>query len=292
MIKIGVLGSINMDVVYQVETAPLRGQTVLGSTYDVLPGGKGANQAVIMSALGSDVSFLGAVGPDGFGQMALAALDDKGISQTDLIHATEPTGIAVIELTQNDNSIVVISGANLSIRKEHVDKFFQANPTLDGVVTQLENNLDSTEYFLQQAHQRNILTILNPAPAQQITSRWMEFVDILIPNEHEARLIFGNMDLDALVSLYPNRMIITLGDQGAMYHDGHQVVEVPAQRITLVDTTGAGDSFVAGFTKEYLQSKNLHAAIQQGIAIASITCEHLGAQGAFHTVKAMYNSTQ
>lgn len=287
--KIGVLGSINMDIVYQVENAPLKGQTVFGTTYDVLPGGKGANQAVIMSAQGLDVSFLGAVGPDGFGQMALAALDVKGISQENLIHAKEPTGIALVELTQNDNSIVVISGANLSIQKDHVDNFFQMHPLLDGVVTQLENNLDSTEYFLKQAHYRNIPTILNPAPAQQINPEWMEFVDILIPNQHEATMIFGDIDPVALVTLYPKRMIITLGEQGAMYHDGHQVVRVPAKQINLVDTTGAGDSFVAGFTKEYLQSQNLHSAIQHGIAIASITCEHLGAQGAFQTVKEKFN---
>lgn len=286
--KIGVLGSINMDIVYQVQTAPMKGETVFGSTYDVLPGGKGANQAVMMSALGFDVSFLGAVGPDGFGQMALNALVDKGIAPTNVVHANEPTGIAVIELTQSDNSIVVIPGANLSIQPTHVDVFYQTHPVLDGVVAQLETNVDTVEYFLKQAHQQRILTILNPAPAQPITPEWMNFVDILIPNEHEAAVIFGNVELTTLVSRYPLRMIITLGDQGAMYHDGQQVVMVPAQQVRVVDTTGAGDSFVAGFAKEYLQTKNFHAAIQYGIAIASMTCEHLGAQGAFHTVKEKY----
>jgi ribokinase len=286
--NIGVLGSINMDIVYQVQTAPMKGQTVFGSTYDVLPGGKGANQAVMMSALGINVSFLGAVGPDGFGQMALDAFVDKGIAPTNVVHAKEPTGIAVIELTQNDNSIVVIPGANLSISNTHVDEFFQTHQTLDGVVAQLETNLDSVESFLRQAHQKQIPTILNPAPAQPITPEWMEFVDILIPNEHEAAVIFGNMELTTLVARYPLRMIVTLGDQGAMYHDGQQVVRVPAQQVTVVDTTGAGDSFVAGFAKEYLLTKDFHTAIQHGIAIASITCEHLGAQGAFHTVKEKY----
>lgn len=286
--KIGVLGSINMDIVYQVQTAPLRGETVFGSTYDVLPGGKGANQAVMMSALGLDVSFLGAIGPDGFGQMALAAFVNKGITPSDVVHATKPTGIAVIELTQNDNSIVVIPGANLSLSTANVDEFLQTHQALDGVVAQLETNLDTVEYFLKQAHQKKIPTILNPAPAQPITPKWMEFVDILIPNEHEAAVIFGNMELTTLVALYPKRMIVTLGDQGAMYHDGHQVVRVSAQHVTVVDTTGAGDSFVAGFVKEYLQSKQFHTAVEHGIAVASITCEHLGAQGAFYTVKEKY----
>lgn len=285
--KIGVLGSINMDIVYQVQTAPLKGQTVFGSTYDVLPGGKGANQAVMMSALGMDVAFLGAIGPDGFGQMAMTAFVDKGIATSDVVSVKEPTGIAVIELTQNDNSIVVIPGANLSLTKEDVDRFFQIHDKLDGVVAQLETNLATVEYFLQVAHQKQIRTILNPAPAQAITPAWMEFVDLLIPNEHEAAMIFGDIERNELVGLYPQRLIITLGDQGAMYHDGQTVVNVPAKTINVVDTTGAGDSFVAGFVKKYFESNQLHAAIQHGIAIASITCEHLGAQGAFHTVKEM-----
>ena len=283
--KIGVLGSINMDIVYQVQTAPSKGETVLGTTYDVLPGGKGANQAVMMSALGTDVSFLGAVGPDGFGEMALAAFETKGIASSNIVRAQEPTGIAISELTQKDNSIVVIPGANQSIRRSDIDAFFATHKKLEGVVAQCETNMDGVEYFFKTAHRLNIKTIMNPAPAQPITPTWMDFVDIMIPNEHEAALIFGNTKLESLVATYPHRMIITLGDQGAMYHDGTAVVRVPAQQVNVVDTTGAGDSFVAGFVHAYLQSNDFHRAVQHGIAIASITCEHLGAQGAFHTVK-------
>lgn len=288
--KVGVLGSINMDIVYQVQSAPLKGQTVLGTTYDVLPGGKGANQAVMMSALSTDVSFLGAIGPDGFGNMAIAAFADKGVNSSNIVRTSEPTGIAIIELTQNDNSIVVIPGANMSITSKDVDTFFAVHQGLEAVVAQLETRLETVEYFLKQAHGKNILTILNPAPAQAITPAWMEFVDILIPNETEAGLIFDGMDLTTLVSSYPNRMIVTLGDQGVIYHDGLQVIKVPAQAVNVVDTTGAGDSFVAGFTHAYLKTNNIYEAILHGIAIASITCEHLGAQGAFLTVKQRFQT--
>lgn len=283
--KVAVLGSINMDIVYQVQTPPLKGQTVFGQTYDVLPGGKGANQGVSLRALGVDVAFLGAIGPDGFGEMALTAFTDKDVATTSIIHSEKPTGIAIIELSQSDNSIVVIPGANMAITKQDIDAFYQQHPDLDGVVAQLETNLDSVQYFLQTAHNNNIPTILNPAPAQAISEDWMTFVDILIPNEHEAQMIFHHSSLDELVMRYPNRMIITLGDQGAMYHNGQQVVTVPAQPVTVVDTTGAGDSFVAGFASVYLTTKTIHEAVLKGIETASITCEHLGAQGAYQTIK-------
>jgi ribokinase len=283
--KIGVLGSINMDIVYQVQTPPLKGQTVFGSTYDVLPGGKGANQGVILQALGQDVAFLGAIGPDGFGQMALQAFVDKDVPTSSIIQTPEPTGIAVIELSQQDNSIVVIPGANEAIAIADVDTFYDQHEDLEGVVAQLETHVTSVKHFLQTAHQKKIPTILNPAPAQAIGPDWMSFVDIMIPNEHEARVIFGDLELTDLVAMYPNRMIITLGDEGAMYHDGTKVVNVPAQVVNVVDTTGAGDSFVAGFASVYLSTHQIHEAVLKGIDIASITCEHLGAQGAYTTIK-------
>ncbi len=283
--KVAILGSINMDIVYQVDTPPSKGQTVFGSTYDVLPGGKGANQGVILQALGVDVSFLGAIGPDGFGQMAVEAFQDKSLPVNYLVHSEKPTGIAIIELSQNDNSIVVIPGANQAITREDVKHFFDHHPTLDVVVAQLETNMDSVKYFLQMAHERHIPTILNPAPAHPIGPEWMEFVDIMIPNEHEAAVIFGDQSLETLVSMYPNRLIVTLGELGAMYHNGSKVVHLPSYPVNVVDTTGAGDSFVAGFTAAYLSSQDIELAIHEGMKTASITCEHLGAQGAYHVIK-------
>ncbi len=279
--KIGVLGSINSDIVYQINTPPNQGETVFGDTYDILPGGKGANQAVIAHSLGNEVAFLGSLGTDSFGQFSLQSFQSKGISIDNIAISSSPSGIAIIQLTQLDNSIVVIPGANQSITLDHINRFFEQHHDLSGVVTQHENNLDAVELFLRRARNESIPTILNPAPANALSPDWQGFVDILIPNEHEARLIFKTTSLSKIVSLHPNRVVITLGDQGAMFHDGTREILVPAKKINVVDTTGAGDSFVAGFSSSYFKDRNIITAIKQGIEVASITCQYLGAQGAY-----------
>ena len=279
--KIGVLGSINSDIVYQIKTPPKQGETVFGDTYDILPGGKGANQAVIAHCLGDEVAFLGSLGTDSFGQFSLQSFQSKGISIDNIAISSSPSGIAIIQLTQLDNSIVVIPGANQSITLDHINRYFEQHHDLSGVVTQHENNLDAVELFLRRARNESIPTILNPAPANALSPDWQDFVDILIPNEHEARLIFKTTSLSKIVSLHPNRVVITLGDQGAMFHDGSREILVPAKKINVVDTTGAGDSFVAGFSSSYFKDRNIITAIKQGIEVASITCQYLGAQGAY-----------
>ena len=279
--KIGVLGSINSDIVYQIKTPPKQGETVFGDTYDILPGGKGANQAVIAHSLGDEVAFLGSLGTDSFGQFSLKSFQSKGISIDNIAISSSPSGIAIIQLTQLDNSIVVIPGANQSITLDHINRFFEQHHDLSGVVTQHENNLDAVELFLRRARNESIPTILNPAPANALSPDWQDFVDILIPNEHEARLIFKTTSLSKIVSLHPNRVVITLGDQGAMFHDGSREILVPAKKINVVDTTGAGDSFVAGFSSSYFKDRDIITAIKQGIEVASITCQYLGAQGAY-----------
>lgn len=279
--KIGVLGSINSDIVYQIKTPPKQGETVFGDTYDILPGGKGANQAVIAHSLGDEVAFLGSLGTDSFGQFSLQSFQSKGISIDNIAISSSPSGIAIIQLTQLDNSIVVIPGSNQSITLDHINRYFEQHHDLSGVVTQHENNLDAVELFLRRARNESIPTILNPAPANALSPDWQDFVDILIPNEHEARLIFKTTSLSKIVSLHPNRVVITLGDQGAMFHDGSREILVPAKKINVVDTTGAGDSFVAGFSSSYFNDRNIITAIKQGIEVASITCQYLGAQGAY-----------
>lgn len=280
--KIGVLGSINTDIVYQIKNPPKQGETVFGDTYDIFPGGKGANQAVIAHSLGDEIAFLGSLGTDSFGQFSLQSFQAKDIPTDNIAISSTASGIAIIQLTQLDNSIVVIPGANQSITLEQINRYFDQHHDLSGVVTQHENNLDAVELFLRRARKESIPTILNPAPANALSADWQDFVDILIPNEHEARLIFKTTSLSKIVSLHPNRVVITLGDQGAMFHDGTREILVPAKKINVVDTTGAGDSFVAGFSSSYFKDRNIITAIKQGIEVASITCQYLGAQGAYN----------
>lgn len=282
--NIAVVGSINTDLVYEVEETPSKGETVFGNEYQLLNGGKGANQCVILSALERDVKFLGAVGSDVFGKKSLEHLQSIGLDKNVLTKDAN-TGLAVIQLSHNDNSITVIKGANDLISRDDVDQFFESNPSIDLLVSQLEICFDTIQYMIQKAKTMGIRIILNPAPAQVIEEDLIAFVDYLIPNEIEARIIFDTDDLEGIVKRYKGKVLITLGEQGVMYFDDGDVIVEPSLQFKVVDTTGAGDSFIAGFTSGIANSLSIRESIQKGIKIASITCQHLGAQSSYALIK-------
>ncbi len=283
--KVAVIGSINVDLVYQLKTPLQLGETRFADAYDVLDGGKGANQAVILKALHDSTVFLGATGNDAMGEKARQSLQAKGLADDVLIHDT-PTGLAVIQLTDGENQIVVFPGANLTITPDDVDQFLAAHPDIEMVVAQLETNIDGVMYALKTAHQKGIRTLLNPAPApQSFDTSAMPYIDYLIPNEHEILAMFGNVPMEDVLRQYPNQVIVTLGKDGARYATDSGLEHVPAQPIEVIDTTGAGDSFIAGFVAGLTHSNDLKTAVQNGIRIASLTCERMGAQGAYHELK-------
>lgn len=283
--KIGVIGSINVDLVYQLNSPLQLGETRFADTYDVLDGGKGANQAVLLKALHDSTVFLGAIGSDAMGAKAKKSLNQKALADDVLMH-DDPTGLAVIQLTEGENQIVVFPGANLTITPTDVDTFFQNHPDLDFLVTQLETNHDGVAYALKTAHQKGIKTILNPAPAPEAFDLdLLKSIDYLIPNEHEIMAIFGNVPMDTVLTEYPEKVIVTLGKEGVKYATGETIVHVPAQPIDVIDTTGAGDSFIAGFVSALAQQKSLKAAVEKGIVVASLTCQRMGAQGAYAELK-------
>lgn len=279
--KLAVMGSINVDLVYKLTTPLNSGETRFADTYNVLDGGKGANQAVMLKALHDNTIFLGAIGPDAMGQKAIQSLKSKGLSKYILKHS-EPTGLAVIQLTENDNQIVVFPGSNLTITQEEIDEFLNLNTDLDYIVTQLETNIDSVMYLLEKAHKKGIKTVLNPAPApQEFDLSYLKYIDYLVPNEHEILAIFGNIPIEKVLHEYPKKVFVTLGEEGVKYSDSVSIKHVFAEEIEVVDTTGAGDSFIAGFVKGLSEGTSIEYAVKRGIHIASLTCQRLGAQGAY-----------
>lgn len=287
--KLGVVGSINIDMVYKLSQFLKQGETRFGSDFQVLMGGKGANQAVMMSALNDHVVFLGAVGQDSFGEDALKHLKQKNIDVSYISKKKENTGLAIIQLVDGDNSIAVIPGANIQIQKEEVDRFLDENSDLGLVVTQLETNLDSVAYLIEQCKLRNIPLILNPAPAAKLADGIIDQVAYLIPNETETELLFGSTDYESLVNRYQGKLLITMGSQGVMYYDGQKATVAPSQKLEVVDTTGAGDSFVAGFATGIANKRSMKEAVELGIKVASLTCMNMGAQGAYDQVRSQLN---
>ena len=284
--KIAVVGSINTDLVYTIDKAPSKGETLFGNDFKILNGGKGANQAVILSALEDDILFLGALGNDVFGKQYIEHLTSLGLNGNVLTKESN-SGLAVIQLADNDNSIVVVKGANDKITKNDIDLFFNNNPFIEILVAQLEINFETIKYLIKRAKELSIKIILNPAPAIDLDESIIENIEYLIPNETEAEAIFKSKDLESIVNKYKGKVIITLGENGVMYYKDKMVKVEPSDKITVVDTTGAGDSFVAGFTSGIANNLDIQDAIKKGIKIASVTCKHLGAQTSYSILKEM-----
>ena len=286
-LKIGVVGSINVDVIYSANRHPKKGETIFGDQYNIGNGGKGANQAVILNALEDDVIFFGAVGNDILGLEARNNLGKKNLET--MVEIKEGnTGMAIIRLANNDNDIIVFKGANEKVDKSDIDQFLDKNPDLEIIVSQLEINFEAIQYLINRAYDLGIKVILNPAPAIRLTPQLIEKVDFLIPNETEAEEIFQTKDFGEIVKAYQGKVIITFGSKGVMYLDGDEAKIVPAEKISVVDTTGAGDSFVAGFTSGIYQGLSTKEAVQKGVRVASITCQFFGAQTSHRRVREVF----
>ncbi len=280
--KIGVIASINIDVFYRLDRFLSVGETTNVDEYKILLGGKGCNQAVMLEALGASPVSFGALGDDPMEQMARQMLEDKGLSTTSVLRKPGSTGLALIQLIDQDNAITVIPGNNKTITKAEVDLFFSAND-LTHLVLCFETNMDAVVYIIEQAKARGIKVIVNPAPMREFPMSMMDSIEYFIPNEIEAKQLFGN-NLAAAVEQMQGKLVVTMGAQGVMYYEAG-VKQYPAESIQVVDTVGAGDSFVAGFSAGIYRGYSLTKAIELGTKTAALTCQYLGAQGASEKVK-------
>ncbi|SFJ88763.1 ribokinase [Thermoflavimicrobium dichotomicum] len=283
--KIVVVGSMGMDLVVTSSRRPRAGETIIGDELHIIPGGKGANQAVAAARLGADVTMVGAVGTDQFGEMVLANFEKEGVS-TDFIRSIPGThtGTAHIIVAEGDNSIVVVPGANSLVDQAQVDQVKECIKEAAIVLLQLEIPLETVKYVVDFCYEHQVPVILNPAPAQSLPEEFIQKVTYLTPNEHEVCIIFGCDDVDAILQKYPNQLILTEGEKGVRFFDGKQMVQVPALSVEVVDTTGAGDTFNAGFAVALTQGFPLKEAVRFGCVAAGLSVTKLGAQGGMPTL--------
>ena len=293
---ITVVGSVNMDLVVSVNEIPRPGETVLGKSLLQNPGGKGANQAVAAARLGSKVTFIGCIGDDIFGEALKNNMEVNGIDTTPIrTVAGCNSGIALIQVDdKGQNNIVVVPGSNYKLTREDIDNNYEVLQKSDIVILQLEVPLEIVEYTFEQAKRAGCITILNPAPACELPKKLLEYVDILIPNEHELQRI-TNEDCSTLQGIEKaarrlqqsgvKKLLVTMGEKGVLYLDQNESEIYPANKVDVVDTTAAGDSFLGGFTSSYERHRDIAAAIKYGQLTAAYTIQRHGAQQSLPSYK-------
>ncbi|MBE5843673.1 MAG: ribokinase [Butyrivibrio sp.] len=286
--KIAVIGSINMDQTVMAERIPLKGETIKGSDLQYIPGGKGANQAVAMARLGAKVTMFGCVGNDENGRSLLANLEKNNV-KTDNIRTIDgvPTGIAIITLGEDDNTIVVVSGANSCTDIAYIESIKDELFKNDMVVLQHEIPLDAVQYAVELCNEKDIPVVLNPAPAADVPKDIVEKVTYLTPNEHEASLIFGkDISEEELLKKYPEKLIITKGSKGvSTCLKSGEILNIPCIKSSIADTTGAGDTFNGAFAVRISCGDNMNDALIYANTAAGLSVEKMGAQGGMPTAE-------
>lgn len=291
--KFAVVGSINMDLVAQVDRFPTPGETRTGKGFGTYPGGKGANQAVALARLGGSVMMAGKIGDDVFGSSYQEVFSREGVDQSILqVEEGVSTGVAVIEVDEGgENHIVIVPGANGRMDREYIDRNLDAISAADFVLFQLEIPLDTIQYALSRLADRDVKTILDPAPApvEALPAAIMENVDLITPNESEAYALTGIRVTDeksaaeagkALREQGATEVVIKAGGAGAYLFSQGEVKKVEGFPVEVVDTTAAGDSFNAGLAFALGEGKPMTEAIRHANAVGALACTGLGAQSA------------
>ncbi|MNS80058.1 Ribokinase [compost metagenome] len=284
MVKIGVIGSCAVDLVVTSNKRPSAGETVLGESFKMVPGGKGANQAVAAARLGAEVIMIGRVGEDNFGEVILNNFKSNGVSVNNVEPVTYiESGTAHIVLAEGDNSIVVVKGANDLVTPEYIKQKLDLIREMDMILIQQEIPEETVVLVSQICAEMNIPLLLNPAPARAVDPSVIENASYLTPNEHEAAIVFDGLSTAEALRKYPNKLFITEGAQGVRYHDGTQEVLVPAYKVEAVDTTGAGDTFNAAFAVALAEGKSVYESVRFANRAASLSVTKFGAQGGMPT---------
>lgn len=293
MNKICVLGSLNIDLIINVKKMPQVGETILGDNLKNASGGKGANQAIAASRCGAKVTMIGKVGSDSSGKSLIENLVKDSVNVDYVsIDANSPTGTAIITVNEEgNNSIIVISGANMTINHDEILNASNIIKDSDIIISQFETPIQATIDAFKIAKANKVITILNPAPASRIPDEIYSLTDIIVPNETEVYELSGVKveDLEdarraanMLLQEGVKYVIITLGEKGAALISKDRAFLVPAYKVNAVDTTAAGDSFLGALASklntESLEFDDLINAIKFGNMVSSIVVQKEGAQ--------------
>ena len=287
--KVVVVGSYNTDLTIKTERIPRPGETIIGGVFSEGGGGKGANQAVAAARTGANVSFIARVGNDALGKLGIQRLTDEGINTDYILRDNDSaTGVAFIVVDERgENSIVVASGANAKLSSTDIDKANDEISSADVLLVQLESPVDAIYSAIKKAHDKGAVVILNPAPAQTLSSKILNDIDVITPNKVEAEMITGIKvsDEDSLRSIVLKFfdsgikiVIITLGSKGMFVGSSEWMKLIPAYKVCPVDSTGAGDIFSGALAAFLAEGMQMEKAVKMAAASASISVTRLGAQ--------------
>ncbi|MCU1504317.1 MAG: rbsK [Ilumatobacteraceae bacterium] len=268
-----VVGSANLDLVARTSRLPGAGETVLGSDFAEHAGGKGLNQAVAAARAGAQVAFVGAVGTDAAGEQLLAVMALDGIDVTRVERVAAPTGRALIGVSgAGENSIIVVPGANATVRVDQVTA--DRLPGARVVLVQLEVPLAAVAAALATARHAGAMTVLNPAPAQELDASVLAHCDVVVPNEHEAALLGGPL---ALLGFGASVVVVTKGAEGAEVYTTDGMSVLPAFAVDAVDTTAAGDAFCGALCARLAAGERLEDAMRFAMAAGALATTRQGA---------------
>jgi len=291
MTNILVVGSLNVDLVVRAPRFPQLGETISGEDLQVIPGGKGANQAVAASRLGANVAMLGRVGKDNFGDFLLNNLK-ANIVNTQLVQRDDSsTGTAIIVVDANgQNSIVLSPGANGKVASSDIEH--ASFPDFNLLLLQLEIPTPTVLSAAKLAKQSGVRVLLNPAPAKELPDELISLADFIIPNETELSLLTGvevndissaQKATQGLLNKGAQNVIVTLGSKGALIVNKEANAHVETYQVDVVDTTAAGDAFIGGFASVLDSSSSLVEAVRFGCACGALATTKFGAQPSLPT---------
>ena len=280
-----VVGSSNTDMVIKAGHLPRPGETIVGGTFFMNPGGKGANQAVTIARLGASVTFICKTGSDIFGHQSQQLFEEEGINTSYIFSDSEhPSGVALITVDDHaENCIVVASGANANLLPADLVKADQA----DIVLMQVEIPMETVEYVAEMAYRKHKKVILNPAPAHPLSPSLLKHLYMITPNETEAEMISGVKITDResavkaaciLSEMGVENVIITLGSKGALVYGAEEADFVPALKVEAVDTTAAGDVFNGALTVALSEGRSQLEAVRFACKASAISVTRVGAQ--------------
>ena len=297
MSDISVLGIFVADISFSGPKIPAVGETILGNKYNVGPGGKGCNQAVAIARLGGKVNFISKIGKDAYGKLALETLKKNNINTENIIQDEKlQTGVAgiLVDKQSGKNAINVIVGAPNSLKISEMNNQINLIKSSKIFLTQLEIPKDVTLHCLKTAKENGCLTILNPAPASEISKEFYSYIDYFTPNETEAEFYTGikitnekeaKQAADKLINLGIKKIIITLGEKGLFYSDGQEEIHLKASSVKAIDTTGAGDAFNGALAFSLSKEKPIKACLELANKAAGLSTTKLGAGDAMPFIK-------
>lgn len=294
--KIAVVGSSNMDLVVKSKRIPVTGETILGGDFIMVPGGKGANQAVAAAKLGAQVFFIAKLGNDIFGLQSLNNFRKEGVNTRYVLQTQDaPSGVALIMVDEEGNNVIVVAGgANHKLTPEDVKEAESDIASSGALVAQLEVPIETVEFAAELANKFKVPFILDPAPARKLSSRLLNMVDVLKPNETEARILTGIEVKDQgsaeaaaqkLLECGVKNVILTMGAGGYLLVGKEGKEFVASRKVIAVDSTAAGDAFTGSLAVGLANGKTLTEAALFANNVAALSVTRMGAQPSMPTIE-------